>query len=829
MMTHDYSVWYQKTFPELSGFGLWLRGGELNTLPRAEFDQRQFRVLITRLSTWRDTAESFTHKLLYQIASRIDGVYPDLAYLPPPKDAALFDRDDVPWLLGTGSKRTGADFTVIAFSLSIVQELINVPAMLRKSGIPLSKKERMADPSCPLVILGGASALFSSILFTNDPMVDGIFLGEDARVIADLFRLCKDSYSKKLSKSEILEKLMGIPGFFTPDGALHAKIYQAPTLAPEQLLESGPVMNDETCIGKADLQISEGCAHLCNFCAESFVRKPYREFDPAALHDAALRLKAFMGVDDLNLYSFNFSMHRDFYRIITDLSEIFPTIGLKSQRFDAIARDPELLAFLHAVGKTSITCGMEGISPRLRNYLNKRLDDQELYKSLSALFSAPLRELKIFLVATGLERQDDFDEFRKMLSFVQTLAAGREKPPRIIFSMTVLVRFPWTPLEFEDAPDPALCETVLHKTGQAVRSAGFEFRSASDASDYWLSQLLVRADDPRTAAALWLAQEKTGFIFYRDIPSTFITAVRNALQQQGMAPDLLLKGHALAQRRQKPWHDLETGIDVQFLETQWEAAKKYRDAALCAKDGDSSSHASCAGEPAARPVLRPLSIDRFRARLRAAQEQTVELHFSICVETALAGVPHKIRGVALARALMLADRSLTKGYRGFRRSALFTRFGSDWTVGDDCITLAWDLETAEALRSRLSDASYCKAINAMLVGHEQVAGLRTTDQVEIKTVLFRSPFRFDPSAYCKNRSLNFTLKKNGTNNYAYVLSKESLKKRIFSACVAEQQPNGQWLVSISPGPKFTSEEFARAAFKITSENQWVMIDIMGKA
>ena len=367
----NYSSWYQKAFPDLTGYGLWLRGGEPNTLPAREFDARPFRALITRLSTWRDTADSFTHKLLYQIISRINGAYPDLSYLPPPGDTAIFDRDDVPWLLGTTSKYTARDFTVIALSLSIVQEMLNIPAMLQKSGIPLSKRERLRDPACPLVILGGASALYTSVLFDDDPLVDGIFAGNDARVIARLFQVCKDGCDKKLAKAAILETMQNIPGFFMPDGKHATEVFQAAELPPEQLLEAGPILYNDECIGKANLQISEGCKCLCSFCAESFCRKPYREYSALQLLDAALRQKAAMGAYDVELYSFNFSMHHEFFRILWELSAIFPSIGLKSQRFDSIAADPEMVTFLHAINKTSITCGIEGISPRLRCYLHK--------------------------------------------------------------------------------------------------------------------------------------------------------------------------------------------------------------------------------------------------------------------------------------------------------------------------------------------------------------------------------------------------------------------------------------------------------------------------
>jgi len=822
----NYSSWYQKAFTDLSGYGLWLRGGELNTIPAVEFERRPFRVLITRLSTWRDTADSFTHKLLYQIIGRIGAAYPDLAYLPPPRDVPVFDRDKVPWLLGSTSKHEGRDFSVIALSLSIVQELLNIPVMLQKSGIPLSKRERLLDPEGPLVILGGASALYTSALFDNDPLVDGIFAGEDARIIAKLFQTCKNGYAQKLTKETLLEELQKIPGFFMPDGKPATKVFRAAELPPEQLLESGPVLYDEECIGKTNLQISEGCACFCNFCAESFSRKPYREFSLPHLRKAAKRLKAHMGAHDLELYSFNFSMHRDFYRILREAADVFPSIGLKSQRFDSIAADPELVKFLHAVNKTSITCGIEGISPRLRRYLHKGLEEEELNKSLTVLLSSPIRELKIFLIATGLEEQDDYDEFRKLLSFIKKI----EGTPRIIFSMTILVRFPWTPLEFEDAPDPFVCQTVLRTTERLVHAAGFEFRASSDSADYWISQILVRADDPRIAAAFWQAQNETGFVYYREIHRSFTDAVRRHLERKDIKHHDLLRGFAPPDRAAKPWNALETGVSERFLIKQWASAKKYEDNGYCAGTGACSDDAA-RKQTLRRPDKKTYSADQFRKELHNAKAEEVTLCFHVRIGPALAGVPHRMRHTALARALMLTEKKLVEGYRG---PAPQNGLGSDWVIGDDSLVLVWSRETATALRELMNDAVFIEKVNTMLKGWVTLTGLGVHDQpcqaglAGIKTIIFRSPFHFDPSEYCKNRSLKFTLRKSGPGTLCYVLSAESLKKKILGECMAEPESGGYCTVSVTPGPKFIPEEFARTAFKLSAENEWVRTAMTAK-
>jgi len=811
----NYSSWYEKAFPALSGFGLWLRGGELNTVPAAEFERRHFRVLITRLSTWRDTADSFTHNLLYQIVNRIDNAYPDLAYLPPPKDAPLFDTDNVPWLLGATSKRGARDFSVLALSLSIVQELLNIPVMLQKSGIPLSKKERLRDAACPLVILGGASALYTSVLFNDDPLVDGIFVGEDAATIGKLFQLCKDGGHRGLTKEAIIAELRNVPGFFEPDKERSLSIFQAPVIAAEQFLEAGPVLYAEECIGRANLQISEGCKFSCNFCAESFSRKPYRETGLPALREAARHQKAAMGAHDAELYSFNFSMHRDFYRILKELSALFPSIGLKSQRADSFAADPDLVNYLHAVNKTSITFGLEGISPRLRRRLNKNLDEADLSKSLTVLLSSPLREIKIFLIATGLERQDDFDGFRELLAFMNETMRAARRTPRIIFSMTLLVRFPWTPIEFEDAPAPSVCQGVLRTVERLVRAAGFEFRASSNAADYLISQILARAGDPRVARALRQAQEETGFIYYREISSSFVTAFRKRLERLGVAPEALLAGHKPAERAARPWSGLRTGVSEETLIQQWESAKSHADNA-------GSAQAARIRAPGG-PKKKPYTADKLRAMLKNAIKEEASLAFRVRVGPALAGVPHAMRCVALARAFMLADARVTEGYRGFRPSPLFNGLEQDWVVGDDSCILVWSAEAAAMVKKLMNDAAFIEKVNALLNGWETLVGPGGNGPAAVKAVIFRSPFRFDPSAYCIDKSLKFTLHKSTPGTALYALSKESLKKKIFGACTAEEAPGGGWTVSVTPGPKFLPEEFARTAFRFPSENEWVRI------
>ena len=352
---------------ELSRGGLWSRGGEIGTLDPSQAQSRDFRVLITRLSSYEDTSLSFTHNILYALCAE-RGWFPDWSFLPTAQDRAVYAANDIPWLFGIQSKMSVRDFSLVAFSNSISQEMGNIVWFLKNSGVSLLKSERMADPDLPLIILGGANAGSASVLFHPDPLVDGIFVGEDLEHIANLFAAVKAGREKGLSKREILESLETVGGFFQSDQKRPVKKINPRAIEPTSLYGKMPVNWGEGNPGKAVLPISDGCAGFCSFCNESFARKPYRESTVKNVLDQARVLKAETGADKIDLFSFNFNMHKGFYELIEGLLPLFRDIGLKSQRFDSIAEDPRLIEIEKALGKSVFTCGLEGISERMRRF-----------------------------------------------------------------------------------------------------------------------------------------------------------------------------------------------------------------------------------------------------------------------------------------------------------------------------------------------------------------------------------------------------------------------------------------------------------------------------
>jgi hypothetical protein len=821
---HDFSQWYDRTYPDLTGHGLWLRGNEGNTVDPEECSSRTFRILIARLSTYFDTAESFSHKILYRIAARLDTVFPDISYLPPLNDGPVFARDAIPWLLGTGTKRGPLDFDMVAFSNAIVQELVNVPVMLKKSGIPLKKSERLEDASVPLIILGGSNALYTSVFFTPDPLLDGIFFGESTDCIARIFALCADAKARGLSKADTLTMLESVPGFIQPDKPRATKRFVDSTPALNELLEDAPVFNLEDQYGRGNLQISEGCPFVCNFCAESFCRKPYREVPADRVIASARAMKAGMGLDKIELYSFNFNTHSEFYRILDGLAGLFPSVGLKSQRFDMLAHDPNILDCCCAVGKTSITCGLEGISPRLREYLHKSLTEQDLRTSLTRILSSDsVRELKVFCLVTGRENRHDFEAFDGLLRFIKEclLSANAPRSPRIIFSATPLVRFPWTPMEFEDAPRPETLKPVMTAIRSMVEAGGFEFRLSSDVNDYLLSQVLVRADDPGICGALCSALATTGYAYYRSVPSSFVNEIIGACEAAGLPLSGLLSGNAMDDR-DKPWLFFQTGMDRDFVLRQAQAAKDLMNNGDCAADafGD---------EPSAAPAPRGKSLCQptgLKEKVRAAQASTEHVPLLVELKDSCRGLPRAAAGVALASAIMKTEPACVPWYRGYANSLLSNASAPCWVTGDDILTLLWLHAGTMALERCIGDPETLSRINKRF---EKWGALRKYRPVDPRQyhLFVQSPFPFEPKGFFTKRGLTYVLRKNG-NGYILDFTKQALKKNLVIACSYTGADGNGTDLALTVSRKFIAEEFAKEAFGLDKSEHWVRIRIAAR-
>ena len=509
------------------------RPGVNPTFGNPEFAAASLRVLILRLSPFRDVVRSSPHLFLFQAARRaLPEAYIDMAFLPPEHDRARRLADGVPMVIGVQSRHDLRDYDVVFVSNAYTLELINLPYLLLHSDVPLMASER--DAGDPLLILGGSNAMATQAVMTpaGDAVVDAIFLGEGERQVETLVRSLHAHAC--LTKPERLAAAAGeVDALWVANGAPEQRVVEAVCHAPtgEELVIDIPSLNSEEA-ATARLQITYGCPAFCSFCFEGYDRKPYREIARSDLVAAAMALKRHQGVASIDLHSFNFNTHAEILPLLLDLNRLFDRVGVTSQRVDLLAAIPGLVEAEVAADKRSFTLGIEGISRRMRAFLHKSLEDAEIEAVIVRLMQQKIREIKLFYILTGHEERADLDEFHRFVLQLKAWLRRHARGLRIVFSFGLLVRMPFTPLRYDRLfLDEAAWRRIAGPVKASCETNGFEFRMATPWDEYATTQVLALGGTWLHAPVTALARE--GHLFDLTLTPGYWEALRSWLEAHG--------------------------------------------------------------------------------------------------------------------------------------------------------------------------------------------------------------------------------------------------------------------------------------------------------
>ncbi|HUW41308.1 MAG TPA: radical SAM protein [Rectinemataceae bacterium] len=614
------------------------------------------RILIVRLSGFRDVQKSSSHLVLFSETRRaLPLSFVDFAFLPERQERKALEARGLPWFSGLVSGRSPRDFDLVLASNAFGLELVNLPHLFSTSRIPPRASERGEEE--PLLVMGGSNAASSgAVLFGGegpgaDSFFDGIFFGEGEGAIGDLVRVLAD---RGRPRSERLRAASAIEGFWRSGSGIPARRRVLRPMPPP--LVSYPVLNSDEA-GTARLQITAGCPGYCSFCLEGWDRRPYREADLPSLLSAARELKRRSGADTLELFSFNFNTHARIYALLFELNRIFRRVNLMSQRLDLLARERPLVRAELAADKRSFTLGVEGLSARMRRYFRKGLDDRDLDAVLAALFVPGVREIKLFYILAGFEGSEDLAEFalfaRKLRTMRETGAPGL----RVIVSAGYLVRLPFTPLQFAPL---ALEESDLARISSAVRGSceenGIEFRLAVDFDDYLADQLLALGG---SALADWLlGAPARGFVFDGTLPHGAAASLAEHARERG-----LLEG-SFRNEKDRAWRPplafVEEDSRHDRLYAHYLEARAFRDRSSCL--GSGCSDCGACDDPEDRAFLAghkieegPGDFPERLGRLLAAKRSFARIFARVDVPASLLGATDSYRAAWLLRRLAAAS------------------------------------------------------------------------------------------------------------------------------------------------------------------------------
>ena len=512
-------------------------------------------------NTYKAGMSSLGFQTVYRIANQIDNVACERVFWLDPKQKNQRLRSD----LQVKSLETGLSldqFDIILFSISFENDFTHLAQLLGEAGIPLRSPDR--NHIHPLVVAGGVACFLNPEPIA--PFMDCFLLGEAECLLEKFF----SAVSKKTDRQSFLQTLeKKIPGAYVP--SLHTD--KNPFQIKVQCLESLDTITTTTSIltsGTAFkdtflIETLKGCPHGCRFCSAGFVYRPPRTY-PAKNIYAAMD-KAFGKTDKIGLVSSAIADHPEMTNICNyGLKHNFK-LSFSSIRADKLT-DELICALSNSKVKTA-TIAPEAGSVRMRNIINKKIDDQDILLATQRLVNAGIINLKLYFMI-GLPFEKDLDVHaivaltKKIKAVFLDTSKKKKKIGTITLSIKPFVPKPCTPFQWAAMEDETILKqrvNIIKQGLKKIANVRLNFESLRKAK---IHALLSRGD------------RKTADIIESALMDGWTSAIRknktycHSVIYQEKPIDASL-----------PWDFLDNRVKKEFLAKEFLKAKQEKKSAAC--------------------------------------------------------------------------------------------------------------------------------------------------------------------------------------------------------------------------------------------------------
>lgn len=358
---------------------------------------------------------------------------------------------------------------LITFSVSWELDFINIIKILRDLKIPLRASER--DSTHPLVLGGGP-------VLTANPepwaeFFDLVAIGDSEPNTSKIIECVHDFFSHPHEKRD-LSVFKEISGIYVPalfSNFEEAKVERIKSSSIDLAISS--VITSESCWPDVGLlEVVRSCPEQCKFCLASFGSLPFRFPKEEALITKAKEL--LKHTDKIGLLGASVSQNPDFINLLKFFSELdpIPQVQIASLRAGTVTE--EMTSLLKKLGVENLTIAIESGSERLREIINKKLPQSDIYNAAKAASNAGLKSLKLYgMVGLPSEEDEDLD------LTIELLADLKKQNPKlkIIWGCSVFTPKFLTPFYKYGVDKNA--EKKLKKFEKAFRALGIEMRAES--------------------------------------------------------------------------------------------------------------------------------------------------------------------------------------------------------------------------------------------------------------------------------------------------------------------------------------------------------------
>ena len=532
--------------------------------------------------------------ILYDDLNSDPHIFCERAYLPWIDMIEFMRAEQLP-LCSLESFAPLYEFDFVGITLPHEMAATNVLEVLDLGHIPLRSDDRGEDD--PLVFGGGPCAYNPE---PYAPFFDAFFLGEGEILDKEVALLHRKMRDEGASRSQILEAIAHIPGMYVPSlyRPKTAEEIERPAAGVRDTIRTMvvPVFDDlpevihknviadfndtnplpqpivpyqELVHDRLAVEILRGCARGCRFCQAGMIYRPVRERNVEPVVEAVSGGMTFAGYDEVSLTSLSSTDHSCIMGMVSRLHDQFDGkgigISLPSQRVDSFGI--ELATLVAGDRKPSLTLAPEAGTQRLRDIINKGINEEQIFAAVRNAFSNGWRRCKLYFMI-GLPGETDEDVAGIGDLCRRLYAAAKDSVPddqrgnvRMSASASLFIPKPATPFQWDGQISLPQIEHRIQVLRDSMPRKGVDLHYHDSQTSY-MEAVLARGG--RECADLIEAAWKNGARFDAWSEQFDFDAWLAASKQTGVdifeaATRTFAEGEAL------PWNHISCGVTERFL------------------------------------------------------------------------------------------------------------------------------------------------------------------------------------------------------------------------------------------------------------------------